>query len=216
MAKEKPVNAIEERRRVEAEVKEDTSINQDALFEKLANLASDPSIKKKAKYQMPPPSYEAGEYPDETEEVENVIKSHKSRIASTESNFVPIEKYAQITRHLERFAFSEGEEKENQMTEIEECLRKKLNEMVIKKVAQNTKTAFVKYANKFSLIPGGIKVGFTFGSKNLFVVAKGNFYGDEIVAIDTENNSIKPQVIKVKNSKKYDLSDQFEINIVKE
>ena len=127
-----------------------------------------------------------------------------------------VKKYEQITKHLERFAFSSNtDEKESQMSEIEETLRGKLNEMTIKQVAQNTKNAFAKYANKFSLVPGGIKVGFSFGEKDLNVVAKGNFYGDEIIAVDTKENKIIPKVLKINNNKKQDLSKNFEINIVK-
>jgi len=150
---------------------------------------------------------------EEDDENENV---GLSSLAKLKNNNVKVNKYSQITKHLERFSFSNNpEEKEAQLSEIEETLRSKLNEMTIKQVAQNTKNAFAKYANKFSLIPGGIKVGFSFGKKDIFIIAKGSFYGDEIIAVDTNGDQIIPQVIKVANNRKQDLSKNFEINIIK-
>lgn len=130
-------------------------------------------------------------------------------------NYAPVQqKYAEITSLLDRFTFSDNDEiRTRQMSVIASSIRKAMQELVYDEVARGTKVAFKKYAERVVKIPGGLKVYYDFNGNKMWVAARGNFFGSEIIGVKQTNGKIQGIVLQNENGSQSDLSDNFEISI---
>ncbi len=126
-------------------------------------------------------------------------------------------KYAEIVDTLDRFKFSNDEERrKRQIKIVTSALRTALSELVLEEVAVNTKTSYKGYAEKVVKAPGGLKVYFNFGDgKQFTVTAKGGFYGDETVCVHQNGSKVTASILRIEGEDYTDLSENFEINIAK-
>jgi hypothetical protein len=123
-------------------------------------------------------------------------------------------RYASVLKELERFAFSEDEEKrERQMETVVGAIRTALHELVIRDVANNTKKALKDDVTEVFKIGGGIKVVFNFEGEKISVSARGPFTGDEMVVVYRKGDKKAGGVIRVDENSSTDLSANFGITL---
>lgn len=119
-----------------------------------------------------------------------------------------LSKYAKIVDRLERFPFSDNEEKlAQQLGVVERAIRSGMYEILIQEVVKNTQQFFGSNFHKAYKAPGGVKIIFAFNNKKVSVVAQGNFYGDETIAVFAEGGELSAAVMKLADGMQEKLDD---------
>jgi len=123
-------------------------------------------------------------------------------------------KYAEVINELERFRFSDNEDKcRTQMAVVATAIRTSLQELILEDVALNTRKAFGDYVDHIYPAPGGIKVIFNFNNAKCTVIAKGIFFGDETICVHSKSNKVVAGVYRIAEENSSDLSQNFEITV---
>jgi hypothetical protein len=124
-------------------------------------------------------------------------------------------KYAQIVQQLERYPFSDDEDRRaRQMATVVGAIRTALAELRVLDVCDNTRRAFADKVKSAGKTAGGVKVTFNFGGKDIYVVAQGAFEGDETICVHRQNGKVAGAVLRLRGDNEYDiLSEQFSITV---
>jgi hypothetical protein len=123
-------------------------------------------------------------------------------------------KYAQVVNRLDRFPFSEDPTVlKQQMTVVEGALRTAMQDLINKAVATNTKKAFKQYCTRIQKVAGGLTITYNFGEKDIFVTAKGNFFGDETICIQDVDGKKVASIIVIDGEDATDTSKDFDIQV---
>lgn len=124
-------------------------------------------------------------------------------------------KYAEIATELDRFRFaSDPDKRKKQFAAINVAIRDALQDLIVKDVAQNTKTAFKDHLDKFYKLSGGVKVVYDFENTKIAVSARGAFFGDETICIYRDGDKIKGGVARIDGSgEAEDISANYSIAV---
>lgn len=204
--------------------KKTTSVNQDALMEKLFRIATgqpvdlsgggdggsdDPFIDTRADH----PEAKA-EHINFDNMLSNMGFQPKRKVASAPPPKPPVD-FGDLTpliKDIATFKFSSN--RQSEIKAMREALQKEMRTIIASRVAENTRQVSSEVNQFFRIKDGGMRVEFSLLGKPYSMAALGDFRGDEYMAWNVSGNKVVGHVMRLDRNQNFvNVSDEFDIRV---